>query len=459
MSELVQLRRDREGPPVGWVSGSALATAVKCAASLVLPRILGTTISASKLGTALHEHVRHRNIYGMTEAIAKLPELVEAFEMTEDEESLFIARAKAFEWAPPPGAVAELALCLFEDGRVEAVRGGKGMYDLPADALIPAQIDIFWAEPRPLYRDGDRIVCPPDSILWVIDFKSGKEDYVEPAERNAQALASAVLAGKFTGARLVVPGIVYLRKGQGIWDIPERPLDLPMLAHVEEILRGAVLEVRRLRAAYEAGQPISFREGPHCSFCRARHGCPAHVATLRHWLADPGALAPGALTDAQARTLAELAPAFNRFAASVNEALRTHVQVTGKPIPLSDGRVWGMKTVQRDAFDVERALPILEGELKEDARVAVRRLVSTASIERAVEASHKRRKIVRQKSSAMRRIYARLADAGGVRKVARVEWGAHKPKPELPSVERDAAIAALHGLPIDGDDLEEDDDT
>lgn len=445
-------------PHPGWVSGSALATAVKCAASLVLPRILGVTISASRIGSALHEHIRQRNLYGVAAAVEMLPDLALRFDLDEDEESLFIARAKAFQWSPPKGAVAELALCLFADGSVRAVHGGKGVYDLPADARIPAQIDIFWAEPEPLYRDGDRIVCPPNSVLWVVDFKSGKEDYVEAAERNPQALAGCVLAAKFTGARLAVPAIIYLRKGDGIWDVSDHVLDAPALARTEAALVAAVEDVQRQREAHARGLPLVYREGPHCTFCRARHACPAHVGTLRRWLDDPNPIEPGAIPPAQLARLAELAPSFHRFARSVDAALRAHVEATGAPIIMSDGRAWGPRPKPTESFDPEAALAALAAETSpEDAASAVQRKVSKAKIEEVVERVHARKGIRKKKAASMRAIYGRISTAGGIRKGTKIEWGPYKPT-VLPQVERHAQLAALAMLPIDGDDIDEDED-
>lgn len=456
MSAAITLADD--GP--GWVSGSALAAAVNCAASAVLPRVLRTAVSATKIGSALHEHIRQRNLYGVASAVEMLPELAASFDLDEDESSLFVARAKAFEWSPPRGAIAELPLCLFEDGRVEVVQGGKGAYVLPPDALIPSQIDLFWAEPEPLYRDEQgRIRCPPSSVLWVVDFKSGKEDYVAPAERNAQALAGAMLAAKYTGAARVLPGIVYLRRGQGVWDVPDHYLDLAAVERVERALRDAVVEVRRQRARHREGLPLVYREGMHCNLCGARNACPAHLASLKAWLGDPAPVAPGALSDEQIRRIAELAPAFRRFAESVDRALREHVEASGRPIELSDGRVWGPHAKTVEVLDADRALAVLRTEVGDLADGALKRSITKSSVERVVKADHDAKGIHRKKAEVMRRFHAKLAEAGGIRKVTKVQWGTHKPRPELPAPsedERAATIAALHGLPIDGD---ADDDT
>lgn len=443
-----------------WVSGSGLNSAINCAASAVLWKVLGTAHSATTIGQALHEHIRQRNLYGVQEAMELLPILAQRFGLDDDEASLFIARAKAFEWSPPRGAVAELPLCLFDDGRVEIVKGGKGVYDLPSDALIPSQIDLFWSEPTPLYVDGDRIVCPPDSVLWVVDFKSGKEDYVPAAERNAQALAGAILAARFTGAKSVIPGIVYLRKGQGIWDVPEHALDLAGIDRAQAILTTAVHEVRAARKLHAEGGRLTFREGMHCAFCRGRNECPAHLSTLRHYLADPIPVEPHALEVTQLQRLAEVEPLIRRFADSIRSSLLAHVQSTGEPIELSDGRVWGPYAKSVESFDVDKAIDALAVEIgsRDEAEGIAPRKLSKKKIETVIKENHARRGIRKQKSYAMKSFYGRLARADGIRRSSTVRWGVHKPPPAaLPEV-TELTIAALNGLPMDEDFDEDEED-
>ncbi len=452
---------------IGWVSGSALTTAVKCAASAVLWRVLGVGVAATRIGSALHDHLRHRNLYGIASAIEMLPELAERYDLRGEEADLFYARARAFEWNPPRGSVAELPLCLFEDGRVEVVEGGRGQYDkLGPDALIPAQIDLFWAEPDPLFKDRDgRLRCPPSSVLWVIDLKTGKEQYVEDAERNAQALASALLAAKFTGATKVVPGLVFLRKGRGIWDVPTDAnggvtyLEAEGLARVEEILRQAVYDVRRARDAHRRGLPLIYRQGPHCNMCGARHACPAHLALIKSWTNDPAPLEPGALEPEQLRQLAELAPSFRAFAKSVNDALQAHVVATGEPIAMSDGRLYGPHARPRTHYDATKAIAALATEIgAEAAGVASPREITEAAMKRAIERDHEAKGLRGRVSSAWRRVFGRIARAGGLIKTTPVQWGFYKPnaKPEeLP--QRTAALAALHGIDVEEGDAEYDD--
>lgn len=443
-----------------WVSGSALGLAVKCSASAVLPRVLGLSGEPARIGSALHDHIRHRNIYGVAAALEMLDQLAVAHELSEDEAELFKVRARAFEWSPPKGAIAEVALCLFDDGRVEVVRGGKGQYEKIPGALVPTQIDLFWSEPEPLRRVGDRIVCPPGSILWVVDFKSGKEQYVDPAGRNAQVLAGCVTAGKLTGAERVMPAIVYLRKGQGIWDVADHWLDREALAKVEHVLASAVHAVRKARRDYPRGLPLTYTEGAHCGFCRARNACPAHLASLKSWLDVTGPLEIGALPTHQIQRLAELAPSFMRFAMSVPAALRAHVEATGQPIVMSDGKVWGPYAKPIEIWDAEKAVAALAAEVgKEKAAAALPPLkISKARIEKVVKADHAERGIIRKGAAAMRGVWARLKSADGIREVVRTQWGPHKPDPKPPVAHVHAVIAELHGLPIDGDDLEDDDE-
>lgn len=454
------IRRADDPVVVSWVSGSALAVATKCSASAALPKLHSIPGSPARIGSALHEHIRHRNMHGVAYALEMIPALVIQFELDEDEASLFAARARAFEWSPPPGAVAEMALCLFEDGTVKPVKGGRGQYDgLSAGALVPIQIDLFWAEPTPLFLNDKGVpTCPKDSTLWVVDFKSGKESYVDNAEENAQVLAAAVCAAKLTGAERVIPGIVYLRKGQGIWDVPATWLGPRDLEMIETQLRQAIVNVRAARKDYARGLPLVYTEGNHCNMCRSRVFCPTYLSAVKTWIGSAEPFGTDAmLTPDQAVKLAEMQPAFDRFAESVRKVLRAHVEETGSPIVMSDGREWGPYGKTVDLLDPDKATIAVAEVLEHpvaDVRLEIeRRTVSKDAIAALVKDVHATRGIVRKGAPTNRAIYAEMMKADAIRKITTTAWGAHKPKPAVEALpaERMVKIAALSGIPLDED--------
>lgn len=448
------------------VSGSALGHAAKCAPSQVLPRIRGAHAKAT-IGTAYHEHLRDRAIFGISEAMNRLDLVCAAHKIDEREAGFLRARARQFEWSPPAGAVPELSLCLLEDGSVVRVAGGRGDYrDLPADAVLPMQLDLMWAEPAPLYAGPDGApVCPTSSVLWCVDWKTGDEAWVDPVEHNAQALAAALLGARYTGATRAIAGIIFPGKGAGLWDVQPAPMGPDELARVEATIRGVVANVERQRALYESGIPLEYVEGPWCTYCDSRTYCPARNASLREFLGDPQAIEPGELSEAQATRIAELLPAIEAFGRQAKAALVDYVDARGKPLVLRDRRLWGPHPHTETEIDAEIAIAAAEPEIgterAERLRAELVASVSRARIEAMVKEAHAERGISRKLAPAMRTIMARVQEGNGIRKVHTTRYSAHKPaaapqfSAELPapaSAPRALSAPVIPpGIEIDGD--------
>jgi hypothetical protein len=436
-----------------YVSGSALPLAAKCPSSAVLPKVLKIG-EKDKIGSALHEHNRDRVQYGMSEAIARLDQVAEAYELDERERNIFRGRAYGFEWNPPRGAMAEVALCLCDDGTAVVTGGGRGRYDdLPPNAVLPMQIDILWAEPEPLYRDGLRIVCPPESVLWVGDLKTGRDAWVDPVERNLQTLGGLVAAARLTGAKYAVPAIIYWEKGLGTWDVPLHPLDAAGIDAAEAIVRQAVARVDEQRRRYVAGEPMEFTTGQHCTYCDAQTHCPAKITAIKRVLGDPRPLDATALTPLQARNMAEMLASIEMFAKGARDALTQYTNVYG-PIDVGHGKAWGAYSQPRTEMDPTIALQVLADEIgAEAAAAAFGTETSRARIEDAVKAAHKAKGITRQVSPAMRRVMGAIKERGGLIDGKRTCYGIHQAEAEP---EAEPVIALLPStaadLPIDGDE-------
>jgi hypothetical protein len=417
-------------------------------------------------GLALHDHHRERVVYGVSEAVDRLPLVADRWGLEGVERDIFMARARHFEWTAPRGALPEIALCLMEDGTVEVVKGGRGHYpDLPPGAVLPIQIDCFWAEPDPLVlrettveTDSgpaivQRVVCPPGSTLFVIDLKTGAEKNVDPVESNAQARGSAVLAAKWTGAKSVMPGIVFWAKGQGIWDQPEAPLDEAGIESVYQEMLGLVASDRGQRERFARGEALDYRTGRHCDWCDAATFCPAKTAVLKRWMGDPNPLATTALTESQLRELAALEPQFGRFHAQVKAVLASAVDASGRSIDIGNGKAWGRYITQKGGpIDPGIALDILTEEVGEEfAEAAIRREVSREAIESAIREAHAEQGIKKQLGRATKRVMAKLIEAGAIQQVVRESMGIHVAPAERPS-EQAREPLQLDGIEIDGDD-------
>lgn len=435
-----------------YVSGSGLPLVSKCAAAGVLPRVahVGTR---DKIGNALHDHCRERSAWGVSSAIARLPEIALRWHLDERETAIFRGRAMAFEYTPPRPSLPEIALCYMRNGTVVQTEGGRGHYpNLPEGFWLPTQIDIMWADPFPLYTEileggARRVRCPPGSVLWVADYKSGDERYVDPAERNAQVLAGMVLAARWTGAQQAIPAIIYVRRGPGVWDTPDHVYTAHEIDQAELQVRGWLGRVDEAREAYGRGEALPFVVGPHCEFCDSQTYCQAKTAALKRYLDDPSPLAPTQLTEDQAVRLATLEPQIGRFHDLTTEALRAYVEATGMAIPLANGRAWGAYYRSNDEIDAEIALRVLGDEIGERAaRTAFATETSKAALERAIKSAHKREGIERQGAAAMRRVMARIREAGGIQSNPRTCYGVHVPAPV------EATMATIvEGIPVEVD--------
>lgn len=436
-------------------SGSMLPLVAKCRPAGVLPRV-GRIGDRDRMGNALHEHARDRLLYGIDGAVERLGAVAQAWHLDEREESIMRARAMGFEFTPPRGAMPEIALCLCDDGRVEVVEGGRGVYErLPEGGTLPTQIDIFWAEPLPLYLDAaGRVRCPPDSVLYVGDYKTGQETFVDDVERNLQTMLGCVLAAKWTGARFAIPAIIYWRKGKGIWDVPPAPYDAAALAQAEQGILQLHAEAAETKRRIAAGDPVTYTTGRHCTFCDAETYCTAKVASMKRYLDDPRPLDATQLTADQALHLARVEAQIARFSENLRGVLVAYTKARG-PIPeVAPGKSWGAYTKPTSSIDGAVALEALAQEIgSDDANKALKVEVSKSAMEEAIKASHKRSGIARQVSAAMRRVLGRVRAGGGFVDGLQIRFGLHATVPGKPADPYAITMPGDEDLQIDGDDL------
>jgi hypothetical protein len=416
-------------------SSSALPLVHRCAASYAIPHGGRSGNDKARMGDALHEHMDHRAKYGITSAMESALEIARAHNLSETETSIFLARCRHFEWSPPRGSFGEVALCLLEDGTVVQMKGGKGLYVWPKDRVTGGTLDLMWSEPAPLdLSDPTHPRCPPGSVLIVPDVKSGEETYVEPVESNMQILTNAVLAAIWTGATRVLPATIFWRKGMGEWDVPlngdgkARPWnEADMRRHIA-VVRADMAAVREQQRKAAAGEPLDLIEGVQCTFCPARARCSLHNAQLQ--MIVTGKMSPvgdSPLTDHQRTWLADRLGAFEVIAKEIREVLRSDVEATGRPIPMSNENEWGPYPKPQTTILADLAMPILEEELGEHAQDVVERSISRSAIKVAAKAVLEERGEKRGVAGIERRIFAKFGEAGALVTEAKIVYGAHKP--------------------------------
>jgi uncharacterized protein DUF2800 len=405
------------------VTGSSLGHAEKCAAAPVLPRVRHD-IPQAAFGAAGHEHLQLRAELGVDEAMRLLPDTCARWKLTEQQTGALTAMCRRFEWVPPRGALAEIPLCLMADGSVRRLsEGGRGEYELPEGGLFAMTVDMLWGEPSPLPRTSPPR-CNPSSTLWVVDVKFGQDVYVSPIAQNAQVLAGAVLAAKWTGAERVTPAVVFARPGAGDWDVLDHWLGPEQIADLHTQLVATLSKVAEQKRKQEAGEWLDYTEGAHCEFCPAQAHCPAKTALLQRYLGSP--LQPpgelGALAPQQAASLAAWLPQAERFLHQLRAALKAHVQAhDGAPLDLGDGLLWGPHAVSKTAIDARKALPVVTAQLGAEAAMAAFS-VSRSSLEAALRSVPSDEPM----ATRMRLLMGKLGGAEALGKKQEIWWSAYR---------------------------------
>lgn len=442
-----------------YVSGSSLQRCSACPGSAALPRWGAVNVRAD-MGSAFHDHLRDRSLYPIDDAMHRIAEHAARWGLDDKLAGILAARARAWDWTPPPGAMGEVALGLFADGTVEVVTGGRGSYaarpERAADLRVATRIDMFWAEPHPLLppsAPGAAPRCPSESLLWGMDLKSGSDTWVSPIERNLQALAAAVLPALWTGARYAVPAIVFPTPGPGTWDTLAGPLDRDSILRGRDLLLDVAAKANAQRERARRGLPLALVEGPQCEWCDSRDACPKKLALVRALLGAEDVFTGVRLTDDQAAALADLAPFLKHLSARAEAALRSHAVARGSPFPLSDGNVWGPHDDPRKVIDPRIAYNAVAEVVGNDAAWSALK-VSEAGISRVVKEAHEQLGVERQVASTVRAIFREIIIEGGKSEVPRTRWGRHKAHaPALPPSAR--AELQLEEVEIDGDEEDE----
>lgn len=412
-------------------SASDLPRVDACPASAVLPQVRRLSDAADK-GSAGHEHMHDRRNLGVDAAVERLDEVFAKWNLSEREAGFLRSRLLKFEWSPPVGSISEIRLALMRDGTVVRVAEADRFVD---GAIITGQFDQAWVEPGGFaFAEGSEVPRVPDGAqLWVADLKFGTDAWVSSVESNAQVSCYAYLAARWTGAKLVVPAVIYPGAGQGEWDVPARPWGAAEIKAAEERLSRTLGRVEAARERLRKGDSLQLTEGRHCEYCPAHSRCPAKVAMLRS--AIDGRLVPDdgrGLSEVQARTLASSIAQLEALGKRARAALHSYVDEHG-PIPMGDGLVWGPAPKAKTRINATpEARRVLLDELGDEAvNEAVQVEVTGASIERGVKRKLELAGQSRGVAPAVRRIYAKLGEAGALEQIETLEYRAHRPKPAL----------------------------
>lgn len=342
-------------------TASGLQRAEACPVSCVLPATLDVSPGEWRdAGAAIHAYLRDTLALGRDAALAAVPEAHREACEAIDLESL--------HGADPAGWASELALAWHpEAGDAAELHRGRGDRDYsraPAGALV-GTLDLVG-----LADEGQRAV--------VMDLKTGWAD-LGPPGRSLQLGFGAVAMMALHGCSSATVGFVRLVQGEGVFRTAE--LDALDLAAMAVRLHRVWTTVATAELMPEEFPPVV---GPHCKHCPAYLRCPAQMGLARE-LARDTELRDAQLPDLEHEDVARILERLEAGEALLKR-IRAHVETYAEahPVRMPDGRVFARVERVREAFDAEKAAPVLEG-LGLGAAVEIERSVTKASIKRAIQ--------------------------------------------------------------------------
>ena len=247
------------------------------------------------------------------------------------------------------------------------------------------------AAPGELAGSADYVLVA-DSAVTVVDLKTGMGDVPHPS-RNAQLRFLALAAARWHGVETARVGILHAPDGRAPW-WSWATVDAFELETIALELRTLAERIGYARNDVEKGRTPRLTVGEHCTYCPARHGCPARVAMAQRLAGEPEKVVldlKAMLTPESAALALARWQAATKALAEVGAAL--HAYASESPIALGDGRVWGPVTSEREVIDADKAWPVLVAKYGANtAREAMSLDTSKAGLERMA-------RVVRETSS------------------------------------------------------------
>ena len=346
--------------PSGLPSASKLQLALSCPASQVLP-VVDSEWAAGESGREKHAALADW-VTAPPDAKLDLPAQMAAWLETVTEYA---------DEMRHPDTISEMALTY-------DVATGQARH-------LGANLGRAYPErtPSEFYGALDYVRHDGDSVM-VADLKTGMSDVPHPA-RNMQLRFGALAAARHFGVESARVGILHAPEGRTPW-WSWATLDAFELEMAAAELRTLAERIGYARNDAQRGKTPRLTVGEHCTYCPARHGCPARVAMAKRLAGEPEkvVLDLRALLTPETSALALARwQAASRALHEVGAAL--HAYAAESPIPLGDGRVWGPRESEREVIDAERAWPVLvERYGVEVARAAMSIDTSKAGVSRAM---------------------------------------------------------------------------
>lgn len=347
-------------------SASAAERGVICPPTVALPRVNHVGGAPQERGTALHAFIADVKEIGRERALEKVPKRYRMHAESLPLESLHLERFQ------------------HEPAFVYDVEAGKAR-------LLGANIgrhyrEHGWIPDREMPGTPDGVGLSPDAV-YVVDWKTGAAEVTHPDD-NWQMWVNGLAAARYYQRELVIAEIVHLPEAPGRDPWRQRATyDSLKLDMIEDRLREAL---PRWRAAYEivaAGKPVHVTAGAHCEYCPCVAACPATGQLVRQFVswtkADQEKPDVAAMLDpSNARQAYEMLRRMKSVVDLVETGLKSYA--SENPIQMDGGRVYGLRTVEKEELDPAVVFDVVrEYAGEEAARIAVTWEASKAQLERA----------------------------------------------------------------------------
>lgn len=258
--------------------------------------------------------------------------------------------ADEFTWVPPFGSVGPLHLALLEDG---SVREFDPTTERPLAAILTSTVDVMFAQPSRLIRDGYGLRLIQGSKLHVALFHLYGDSSRVPASHDLELTAAALLASRYVETRSDVVGeVIVMHEANGIHDT--RTIALADRQKTDGLVRQLVAETEKARTDRSTEGLLDYCVGMHCLSCPVMQRCTAWLSEIRAMGTMPleASLPKRGLDDPVAAVESLLA--CEHYAHRVRTRL-AHYTAKHGPVKLDDGRVWGPIKVETHRYDEKKS--------------------------------------------------------------------------------------------------------
>lgn len=320
-------------------TGSGVGRAIECPGSTALPRVERTSGAPAERGDAAHTFIAAAKEVGREKALELVHKRWRPYC-----ESIPLEKLNLDSFRP------EVAFAYNPITRTSRILGQN-------------------IQRRYVEHGGDpstEIFVTPDGIgltedaVYVVDWKSGFAQVASP-EDSWQMKTGSVAVATYFQRRIALADVTRLREGGKKPWVESYVFDGIALDDAADQMAAAMPSWQEAYEQVQRGERPRIVAGEHCGYCQCVADCPATSGLIQRFAAiaygneQPpavGDLTPwivSRLTPDRARQTRELLVQLKSVTAQVENALKDYS--TAQPFPMGGGKVYGPRSVEKEALD------------------------------------------------------------------------------------------------------------